>query len=295
MKKILPITIVIPSYRREGVLLDTLDALLGLPTKAAEILVLDQTEKHEAITEKHLEELAASGAIRWLRLQRPSIPQAMNRGLLEASQDIVLFVDDDVRPEAELLTAHLAAHRQYPQTLVAGRVVQPWQEGADFSAEQNFHFATLKPAWINEFIGCNFSVGREAALAVGGFDENFVRVAYRFEAEFAERFRRAGRRIFFEPRACLHHLKAGGGGTRTFGSHLTTLKPDHAVGAYYYLLQSREAGVRDMLKRIASSVATRHHLNHPWWIPVTLIAELSGLMLALFLKWHGPRYIDAPK
>lgn len=291
----LPLTIAIPTYRRETVLLDTLAALLALSPQAAEILLLDQTESHEAATEERLEELATSGVIRWLRLQQPSIPQAMNRGLLEATQDIVLFVDDDVRPEPELLTAHLEAHQQYPKVLVAGRVIQPWQEGVDFSVENDFHFATLKPAWINEFMGGNFSVEREVTLAVGGFDENFIRVAYRFEAEFAERFRRSGRRIYFEPRACLHHLKAGGGGTRSFGSHLTTCKPDHAVGAYYFMLQSREAGIQDMLKRIVTSVATRHHLKRPWWIPVTLVAELSGLALAIFLKLRGTRYINAEK
>lgn len=285
----------IPTYRRDEVLLATIDELLGLSPQAVEILVLDQTKRHEVDTEKRLSELAESGAIRWLRLEHPSIPQAMNRGLLEASQDIVLFVDDDIRPELGLLSAHIAAHHKHPNVLVAGRVIQPWQEGVDFSMEESFHFATLQPAWIDEFMGGNFSVNRTKALTLGGFDENFIRVAYRFEAEFAERFRRAGGRIFFEPTACLHHLKADGGGTRTFGSHLTTLKPDHAVGAYYYLLQTNKEGICGIFKRLVSSVATRHHLKRPWWIPVTLIAELSGFVLAVFLKLRGPRYVGVLK
>lgn len=291
----LPLTIVIPSYRREWVLLDTLDALLALSPGAAEVLLLDQTERHEALTEKRLGEWAENGAIRWFRLNRPSIPKTMNCALLEAKQEIVLFVDDDIRPEPRLLTAHLEAHRQYPNVLVAGRVVQPWQEGIDFSSAKTFHFATLSPAWIHEFMGGNFSVGRAAALAIGGFDENFIRVAYRFEAEFAERFCAAGHRIFFEPSACLHHLKASDGGTRSFGSHLTTFKPDHAVGAYYYLLQSRDAGIKEIVKCLAISIATRHHLRRPWWIPVTFIAELSGLALAVLLKLRGPRYINTAR
>jgi GT2 family glycosyltransferase len=295
MNQILPVSIVIPTYRREQVLLNTLHTLLSLNPSAAEIIVLDQTEVHESATEMRLKELTGNGLVKWLRLDRPSIPQTMNRGLLEATQDIVLFVDDDIRPESELLTAHLAAQWQYPNTLVAGRVIQSWQEGMDFSTEKSFHFAAMNPAWIGEFMGGNFSVRREAALAVGGFDENFIRVAYRFEAEFAERFRAAGYRIYFEPNACLHHLKAEGGGTRTFGSHLTTLKPDHAVGAYYYILQSNEAGIKDIVKRVAASVATRHHLKRPWWIPITLFAELSGLLLAIGLKLRGPRYVDVSK
>jgi GT2 family glycosyltransferase len=293
----LPLTVAIPTYRREQVLLETLDYMLGLQPPAAEVLVIDQTESHETATESRLKILNASGGIRWLRLDRPSIPRAMNQGLLEATQNIVLFIDDDIRPEPELLAAHLAAHHQHPNALVAGRVIQPWQEGVAFSVDEKFHFASLKPARTDEFMGCNFSVRRTMALAVGGFDENFVRVAYRFEAEFAHRFRASGRQIHFEPLACLHHLKSSAGGTRTFGEHLTTFKPDHAVGAYYYCLRTWAGwgSLKAFFTRPLGAVATRHHLRHPWWIPVTWFAEVWGMCWALSLFLRGPRYVTLPE
>lgn len=296
MKSCLPVSICIPTYRREGVLLNTLDYLLAMETGPAEIMVLDQTEEHEPATDKRLHELHDAGQIRWLHLAAPSIPQAMNRGLLEARQDIVLFLDDDIRPEGGLVAAHHAAHQQNVDVLVAGRVIQPWEEGRDFSADQTFHFAGMKPFWIEEFMGGNFSVGRDTALALGGFDENFVRVAYRFEAEFAHRFRASGRRIWFEPDACLHHLKDCGGGTRTYGEHLTTCKPDHAVGAYYYALRTRSHGrwLIDFLIRPMRAVTTRYHLRHPWGIPVTLLGEVRGMLWALRLFLNGPRYAGLP-
>lgn len=290
MNSMLPITVAIPTYRREQVLLESLDDLLALEPPPAEILVLDQTERHEAETDGRLTELHDAGRIRWLRLATPSIPQAMNRGLLDARQDIVLFVDDDIRPEPELLTAHLAAHEEYGDVLVAGRVIQPWEEDGGFASLGHSSFAGLESAFVNDFIGCNFSVRRSTALALGGFDENFVRVAYRFEAEFAHRFRTSGRRIYFAPQACLHHLKDSGGGTRTFGEHLTTWKPDHAVGAYYYCL--RTGAVGELVKRPFRSVATHHHLRHPWWIPLTLLAELRGMVWALRLFVAGPRWVN---
>lgn len=288
MAFILPISVAIPTYRREQVLLDTLNYLLTLDAGPAEILVIDQTERHEESTRQRLNELHDSGRIHWLKLETPSIPQAMNRGLLAARQDVVLFLDDDIHPEPELLAAHHAAHEQNNDVLVAGRVIQPWEEGRDFSAAEAFCFAGLKPAWIDEFMGGNFSVRRDTALSLGGFDENFVRVAYRFEAEFAHRWRSAGRRIYFEPAACLHHLKDSGGGTRTYGEHLTTWRPDHAVGAYYFCL--RTGAVGEFLKRPVRAVATRHHLRRPWWIPLTLVAELRGMAWALMLFARGPRY-----
>lgn len=288
------LTVVIPTYRREDVLLDTLADLIALPTPPAEILVIDQTEQHQPETEQRLGVLDAGGKIRWLRLPTPSITAAMNRGLLEANCEIVLFLDDDIRCEPELIAAHLAAHDSYPGALVAGRVIQPWEEGEDLPLDGPFRFSGLRPAWIGEFMGGNFSVSRAAALQLGGFDENFVRVAYRFEAEFAHRLRHSGGRIYFEPGACLHHLKAAGG-TRTFGDYLTTWKPDHAVGAYYHALRTRPGigWLAVFLSRPFRAIATRHHLRRPWWIPVTWLAEGWGMLWAIRLAMAGPRYATA--
>ena len=289
MASVCPISVAIPTYRREAVLLDTLVYLLALQPRPAEILVLDQTELHEPATDAALQRLADEGSIRWIRLSEPSIPKAMNQALLLATHDLVLFVDDDIRPEPELLSAHLAAHETHGNVIVAGRVIQPWEEGVDFSGVAAFRFAGLGSAWIDEFMGGNFSVLRATALALGGFDENFVRVAYRFEAEFAYRFRATGRRIWFEPVACLHHLKDGSGGTRTFGDHLTTWRPDHAVGAYYFGFCT--GAWRELLLRPLRAVLTRFHLKHPWRMVGTLWAEVRGLAWALRLHSRGPKYV----
>jgi GT2 family glycosyltransferase len=294
----LPVSVVIPTYRREQLLLDTIDHLLHLRAPPREIVVADQTERHESTTQQALRTLADAGHIRWLRLAKPSIPAAMNQGLLAAGNDIVLFLDDDIVPEPDLVRAHIAAHRESEAGLIAGRVIQSWQEETDFSSiqEQDFHFAALRPAWIDEFMGGNFSVRRDKAIALGGFDENFVRVAYRFEAEFAYRWCRSGERIYFAPQACIHHLKAASGGTRTFGEHLQTAKPDHAVGEYYFLL--RAPGTRQRWRRFFTrpprAIATRYHLRQPWRIPATLCGEMLGMLWAIILDRRGPRLLRPP-
>jgi GT2 family glycosyltransferase len=285
------ITIAIPTYRREAVLVNTLMALLDLDKPAAEIIVLDQSEQHQFDTDKSLRALADRARIRWLRLREPSITKAMNRGLLEATQPIVLFVDDDILPEPGLVEAHLAGHEAQADALLAGKVLQPWNEGRDYLGDTQFHFAVDKPQEIREFMGGNFSLRRASALALGGFDENFVRGAYRFEAEFAHRWLASGRRIHFEPAACLHHLKVGDGGTRSYGDHLSTWRPDHAVGAYYHALRTGRR--REFLTRPLRALTTRYHLRHPWAIPTTLLAELGGILWALRLFLNGPRLIDA--
>ena len=144
-------------------------------------------------------------------------------------------------------------------------------------------------------MGGNFSVCRDTALLLGGFDEQFVRVAYNFEAEFAYRIRYRGYRIYYEPAALIHHLRVAGGGTRTFGDHLRSHRPNHAVGAYYFILRTW-SGWQSLVRfccRPLRAIATRHHASRPWWIPATLVAELSGMGWALLLAAQGPRYLSS--
>ena len=292
-KKSAGLTIAIPTYGREQVLLETVRHVLSLNDPAIEILVLDQSSSHIPQVQSELCSLHALGQIRLFKLNEPSIPRAMNCGLVEAGHDLVLFVDDDIIPDANLIQAHLSGHALGIGRIIAGRVIQPWQEGMDFSADRNFHFASQQPSEIDNFMGCNFSLDRRKAIALGGFDENFVRVAYQFEAEFAYRWRAAGYHIVFEPEACIHHLKVSDGGTRTFGNHLTTMQPDHSVGAYYFFLRTRSGSstLKSIMNRLFGAVATKYHVKNPWRVLPTLIGEARGLIWACRLARGGPKYI----
>jgi GT2 family glycosyltransferase len=285
------ISVVIPTYRRERVLLDTIDYLVRLDPGGKEIVIVDQTEEHSAETASALQELANVEQVRWLRLAEPSIPHAMNAGLKEASHEIVLFLDDDLIPGPDLIAAHQRAHSE-GHNIVAGQVLQPGETPtSEEEGAREFLFRSNRGQFINELMGGNFSIKRGLALKLGGFDENFVHVAYRFEAEFAERALRAGERIWFEPEASIRHLKAGSGGTRAYGHHLRSIRPSHSVGEYYYLLRSKETPNRllKMMGRPLRAIRTRHHLSHPWWIPPTLVAEAAGFFWAVGLALRGPR------
>ena len=112
------ISIVIPTFDRGDVLLDTVRALFALRDRADEVLIIDQTPQPPASVAKQLQNWEKAGAVRWLRLDRPSIPRAMNVGLQSAASEIVLFLDDDIVPGPRLVAAHRAAQ---PITLVLGR------------------------------------------------------------------------------------------------------------------------------------------------------------------------------
>jgi GT2 family glycosyltransferase len=117
----------------------------------------------------------------------------------------------------------------------------------------------------------NMCLRREAALTLGGFDENFLPpVSYRFDSDFCKRLIRAGGKIRFEPSARIYHLRAARGGTRSVGCHLTSASPVHGVGDYYFAFRQgfNLATLGYVLRRPLREVRTRFHLRRPWWIPV---------------------------
>lgn len=296
----LRISIAIPTLGREQVLLDTVQALLRQVPAAAEVLVVDQTPQHEPAVDSQLRRWNEAGAVRWLRLERPSVPSAMNHALHAAHHPVVLFLDDDIVPSAGLIAVHAAAYADPAVWAVTGQVLQPGQEpmeearvpvGAGIREDLDFPFHSSGRREVHNCMAGNLSVRREQALAAGGFDENFVRVAYRFETEFCRRLWAHGGRVVFEPRASIRHLQAACGGVRSFGDHLTTWRPHHAVGDYYFTLRHghgmEAAGYA--LQRLRKSLFNRHHLRRPWWIPLSLVAEGTGLLWAAWLRCRGHR------
>lgn len=283
------LSVAIPTYGRGPVLINTLHYLCELDTRPSEIIVIDQTEKHEDSIEDELKRLNDTGTINWIRLGIASITRAMNVGLRKAKNERVLFLDDDIIPGKDLIKAHLETGEMLENVIVAGRVLQPWHKGKPDLNENKFLFNSLHSRSVETFMGGNVSIPRTLGLEIGGFDTNFVKVAYHFEAEFAYRWRSAGGHIYYEANALIHHLKTERGGTRTYGNHLKTVEPDHAVGRYYYYFCTKT--VKDALKEslysMFKSVRTKHHIRKPYWIPLTLLAELRGFVWSVVLYQSG--------
>lgn len=291
------ISIVIPTYGREAVLVDTLRALMAQPVRAADIIVVDQTPQHEPQTLQALQQWAASGDLRHVSFSPPSIPRAMNLGLLLARTPYVLFLDDDIVPAPGMIAALAQVLQQIDArtVCVAGQVLQPGEGVIPRSSWRNswFPFNSAEPAMIDDVMAGNLCVHRESAIRIGGFDENFRGAALRFESEFARRVRASGATIEFRPEVSMRHLRAERGGTRAKGTQLTTWRPHHSVGKYYFaFLGGIGPALAAVLIQPLRAIRTRHHLAAPWWMPATLVAEFLGIGWALWLRLQGPRHVD---
>ena len=303
-------SVVIATYRREQVLVDTIGSLIRLLAVLdgpSELLVIDQSDQHEAATTAALQLWQDRGLIGWQRLAKPHLVGAMNQGLLSARGELVLFLDDDIVPLEGLVQGHVDCHARYPEAwAVVGQILQPGQTPADspqrqhrspFWRDLDFPFNRTRGAWIENAMAGNLSVKRERILAIGGFNASFPPpVAARFETELAKRIVVAGGRIRFEPEAALHHLAAGSGGTRSAGGHLASASPHHGVGDAYFALRCARGWDRCwyLLRKPFREVRTRFHLRHPWLIPVKFVGELRALGLAWRISRRPPQLLPIP-
>jgi GT2 family glycosyltransferase len=298
------LSIVIPTYGREGILLESIAALLDLEFPANEIIVVDQTSDHKSETSNQLYDWHESGSIRWLKRDETSITKAMNWGLMNSKNNLVLFLDDDIKPHKELVLKHVQAH-QVGRKLWAtvGQVIQPWQSPEDIEPSRkldglqkdfDFPFNSTRDAYVENVMAGNLCVHRERAISVGGFDENYVGTAFRFESEFARRLVNAGGKILFIGSAGIDHLRATSGGTRSKGSHLTSASPLHGFGDYYYAFRHGEKSEawKYSIQRFFREVRTKFHLTHPWWIPVKMLGEARALLMAMRVLKSGQKLIN---
>jgi GT2 family glycosyltransferase len=292
------ISVAIPTYRREQVLLDTLRLVLPLLRPGDELLLVDQTPRHEPAVEERLHELAAAGAVRWFRRDKPSVCEAMNAGACLARCEVLLFLDDDVIPAPQLLEAHrhaLAAPDAPPA--VCGQVLQPWNDGpvervADFAV--GFDAAYDKECDILSLMAGNFAIRRETYLSVGGMDERFFGPSYRLETELSYRiFRRTARKVRFVPQASIRHLQAGGGGSRSFGTKDTWRHIGGCVGDYYFALRCLPPGaaLRHCLRRLLRAPINRQTVKRPWLVPSLFLREVVAWAWAVGPALGAPKYV----
>lgn len=224
MKGAEPVSVIVATYHREALLVDTIADLLRMDYPDYEIIVVDQSARHEPETLRALAGWADAGVIRWRKMAEPSLTRARNVGWREAHGRAVIYVDDDVRiPDAQFIRHHLDALGQEGIGAVAGRVLEPAKPPKEVSRaigwlgwsgarEPGFGSRRSGPAWSVR--GCNMAFWRDALEAVGGFDEGYTRSAFREDTDIALRLRRRGYRLWFSADAWLYHLGASEGGTR---------------------------------------------------------------------------------
>ena len=228
MKSDIRLSVVIPTYNRSDLLMEMLAAFREqtLPASDFEVVVVIYGSTDDTLDMVNTSKQPY--VLRVVYQEQSGVAVARNRGAKESHGSVVLFLDDDIMPHARLLEEHLSMHTDNPPGVVLGRLIPAdtgkrsgwnvWEDAVLSNHYEAVADGRRPPAGRRLYSG-NFSVSREAFLAVGGFNEELRRGE---DVELGFRFEREGVPFYFSHDASAIHR-----GYRTFDSWCSSA---HAYG-----------------------------------------------------------------
>lgn len=223
------VTVVLCTRDRPEGAVATLRGLSGLQYKPFEIVVVDNAPSSDQTKIAILEEFGRDPRIHYVRESRPGLSCARNRGVAEATGEIIAFTDDDVlvdpwwldgivrgfQPESDVAcvtglipTAEIdnAIQLYFDQRESWGTFC----ERRVFDLVDNRDDSSLYPYSAGIYgAGANFAMTKIALKDLGAFDEALGAGSPSGGGEDLEMFMRvvlSGRRLVYEPSAIVSHF-----------------------------------------------------------------------------------------
>jgi glycosyltransferase involved in cell wall biosynthesis len=212
------VSLIICTRNRAAHLRETLEAMrvVELPKgMAVELVVVDNgsTDDTPQIVQSAC---ISSVTVRRVTEPRQGLDHARNRGLLASHGDVLVFVDDDVRPRRDWLARLIAPLLADEADVVAGGVVlasevdRPWFEACHrgaLASTERLEQPDGKPDKPGPMIGANMAFHRRVLERVPAFDPALDAGALGFGGEtlFWHQLKRAGYRAVSRLDAVVEH------------------------------------------------------------------------------------------
>ena len=190
------VSVVIPTLNRADLVAETIDRIerQTVDQDVYEVLVVDNSSTDH--TQQVLAQKAATYPNLRIHFQakRGAAP-TRNVGIRKAVGDIVLFIDDDIFAEPDLIEAHLKNHSANSSASIIGGVTTPWEDASDpflrYLRDKrilNPYSIKCGPMDFSYYHTGNVSTPRKMLLDAGGFNEEFsvygmedIELGYRLE------------------------------------------------------------------------------------------------------------------
>jgi glycosyltransferase involved in cell wall biosynthesis len=179
------ISVIIPTYNRRDTVRYSLETLFAqkFPASRFEIIVVidGSTDGTAAL----LRELQPRRPFRVIEQENRGPSGARNAGYRAAASGLVLFLDDDMRCDSDLVAAHVAAHADSGSIIAFGSLFLSEDSRPSLAAEcfrreiGAFHLRnkrTPEAKWqVTDCTFANASIPKALLENAGGFDESFRR------------------------------------------------------------------------------------------------------------------------
>jgi GT2 family glycosyltransferase len=197
------ISVVVCTFNGAATLRDCLEGVRALRYPHVEAIVVDDGSTDASAAIAH--ELEA----RVISTPNRGLSEARNTGLEAAAGEIVAYLDDDARPDADWLTYLAATFAATDHAGIGGPNVPPAEETGVASCVANAPggpvHVLVSDTEAEHLPGCNMAFRRSVLLELGGFDPQF-RVAGD-DVDLCWRLQEAGHTLGFHPAAMVWHRR----------------------------------------------------------------------------------------
>jgi GT2 family glycosyltransferase len=214
-------SIIIPTGGRIDSLVKCLESIQRYAPES-EIIVVGQTT--DPSTRRFV--LDNFPSVRYLETEESSAVVKRNLGIVHSTNEILVFVDDDVIVESAWLKNLLRHYEDNSVGGVGGKVKTLGLETRSSKyptgvIDDGFVIGNWNPSALHAFevqhlLGCNMSFRKTPVLRLGGFDNFFRSYNFREETDLCLRIRLLGYRLIFDPEASLIHEALGRKNARTW-------------------------------------------------------------------------------
>lgn len=218
------ISIIICTYNREkyiGPLLESI-AKNDFPTADYEIVLVDNncTDNTQSVCDSFAKQYPELN-FRYVVEAEQGLSAARNKGIKEASGEIIIYVDDDALVDKDYIRSYAAHFAAYPDTMAAGGPIEPLYETEEPSWMSPYTKALLT-AWMNygdtvrEYPkglypgGGNAAYRKEVFDKVGLFNTDLGRKGTALlaseEKDIFDKMHALGMKVKYLPTPVLHHI-----------------------------------------------------------------------------------------
>ncbi|MBI4429902.1 MAG: glycosyltransferase [Ignavibacteriales bacterium] len=238
------VSVIVPTSNRPHLLSRFLARLKKQSYKHFEVIVVDQSDVEFANTMLHK---VGAKPVQWKKFNVKSRALAKNAGISAASGDILLFCDDDIVPESDLIETHVNAHKKEGVGGVSCRTVEQGLSAirtqkickVAFYGEVIDRFQADTTCFVETLVGGNMSVKREVQREVGYFDSLYKGTSIFEEPDFSTRLKSLGLKILFTNKSTVFHEPQENGNLGTRKSNPTQYYRDFHHNEIVYFLKNR--------------------------------------------------------
>ena len=215
------ITVIICTYNRAAILGETMNSWLGVRNTGLDVELLVVDNNSTDITPAVVETFRGNyhNPMHYLCETKIGLSNARNRGIREATGEIIAFVDDDVYFDANWLIEILKAFKENPDVACVGgksfpRFEDPppgWisKEMYKFYGSTNSGEKDRLMVFPEHPYGLNMAFRKWVFDQVGNFNPHLGRskgsLLSNEELDMFRRVHKAGLKVFYASRAILHH------------------------------------------------------------------------------------------